>query len=204
MNVLKALTAAEHSRRQFILNFAASRDTQLLVPGKKADAVKSAEEWVALWLSQNGYQTVNNEFFKYTVDARLWSAHVGGDIDFPFTFMREKVETSLSGTTEVEYKQPNSETSLVAHEIELASPAQPADPEVRSMKKRQEGTAPSTPQTRRKRSTTDPKPDEVSDRKRSLSLNSFDNMKVPKSGQAKLPFFVRLSRPWSRRLSSAS
>jgi len=118
--------------------------------------------------------------------------------------MREKVETSLSGTTEVEYKQPNSETSLVAHEIELASPAQPADPEVRSMKKRQEGTAPSTPQTRRKRSTTDPKPDEVSDRKRSLSLNSFDNMKVPKSGHAKLPFFVRLSRPWSRRLSSAS
>lgn len=75
MNVLKALTAAEHSRRQFILNFAASRDTQLLVPGKKADAVKAAEEWVALWLSQNGYQTVNNEFFKYTVDARLWSAH---------------------------------------------------------------------------------------------------------------------------------
>jgi hypothetical protein len=75
MNVLKALTAAEHSRRQFILNFAASRDTQLLVPGKKADAVKAAEEWVALWLSQNGYQTVNNELFKHTVDARLWSAH---------------------------------------------------------------------------------------------------------------------------------
>jgi hypothetical protein len=75
MNVLKALTAAEHSRRQFILNFAASRDTQLLVPGKKADAVKAAEEWVAVWLSQNGYQAVNNDLFKYTVDARLWSAH---------------------------------------------------------------------------------------------------------------------------------
>lgn len=211
MNVLKALTAAEHSRRQFILNFAASRDTQLLVPGKKADAVKAAEEWVALWLSQNGYQTVNNEFFKYTVDARLWSAHVGGDIDFPFAFMREKVEASLSDTTEVEYKRPNSETSLVAHEIELkdgqtppiSAPAQSAGPEIRSLK-RQDRTVPSTPQAHRKRSTTDPKPDEVSDRKRSLSLNSLDNMKASKTAQVKLPFLVRLSRPWSRRLSSAS
>jgi hypothetical protein len=75
MNVQKALTAAEYSRRQFILNFAASRDTQLLVPGQKSDAVKAAEEWVALRLAQNGYQAVNNEFFKYSVDARLWSAH---------------------------------------------------------------------------------------------------------------------------------
>ena len=75
INVLKALTAAEHSRRQFILNFAASRDTQLLIPGKKSDAVKAAEEWVAVWLGQNGYQAVKNDFFKYTVDARLWSTH---------------------------------------------------------------------------------------------------------------------------------
>lgn len=75
MNVLKALTAAEHSRRQFILNFAASRDTALLVPGHKADAVKAAEEWVAVWFSQSGYDRVDNEFFKYTVDARLWATH---------------------------------------------------------------------------------------------------------------------------------
>jgi hypothetical protein len=75
MNVMKALTAAEYSRRQFILNFAASRDTQLLIPGQKSDAVKAAEEWVAVWLNQTGFDNVNNEFFKYTVDARLWIAH---------------------------------------------------------------------------------------------------------------------------------
>ncbi|KAK3299852.1 uncharacterized protein B0H64DRAFT_369176 [Chaetomium fimeti] len=196
MNVLKALTAAEHSRRQFILNFAASRDTQLLVPGKKADAVKAAEEWVAVWLSQNGYQAVNNDLFKYTVDARLWSAHVGDDVDFPFAFMREKFEASLSDTSEVDCKPPISETSLVAHEIELGdgqtppAPAsvEPTGPEVRSLKTLPERTAPSTPQKRRQRSITDPKPAEASDRKRSMSLNSLD-MKAPKAGQAKFPFF---------------
>jgi hypothetical protein len=211
MNVLKALTAAEHSRRQFILNFAASRDTQLLVPGKKADAVKAAEEWVGVWLSQNGYQTVNSDLFKYTVDARLWSAHVGDDIDFPFAFMRERFEASLSDTSEVECKHPISETSLVAHEIELAdgqtppapAPVQHTGPEVLSLKKSHERAAPSTPQKHRQRSMTDPKPDEASDRKRSMSLNSLD-MKTPKA-QAKFSFLLRLSRSWSRRgLSSAS
>jgi len=75
MNVIKALTAAEYSRRQFILNFAASRDTRLLVPGQKSDAVKAAEEWVVTWLGQNGYQEVNSEFFRYKVDDRLWTTY---------------------------------------------------------------------------------------------------------------------------------
>jgi hypothetical protein len=75
LNVIKALTAAEHSRRQFVLNFAASRDTKLLVPGQKSGAVKAAEEWAAAWLSQNGHGAANHEFFKYTVDARLWATH---------------------------------------------------------------------------------------------------------------------------------
>lgn len=75
MNVIKALTAAEYSRRQFILNFAASRDTQLLIPGQKSDAIKVAEEWVAAWLSQSGFDNVNSEFFRYTVDSRLWTTH---------------------------------------------------------------------------------------------------------------------------------
>lgn len=75
INVMKALTAAEHSRRQFILNFAASKDTRLLIPGQKSSAVKAAEEWVAVWLNKTGLDNVNSEFFKYTVDARLWITH---------------------------------------------------------------------------------------------------------------------------------
>lgn len=75
MNVSKALTAAEHSRRQFILNFAATRNTQLLIPGRKSDAVKVAEEWAAVRLRQNGHPVVKDEFFRYTVDARLWETH---------------------------------------------------------------------------------------------------------------------------------
>ncbi|KAK4107360.1 hypothetical protein N656DRAFT_698185, partial [Canariomyces notabilis] len=88
IDVLKALTAAEYSRRQFILNFAASRDTQLLVPGQKSAAVKAAEEWVATCFAQNDMATANNDYFKYMVDARLWATHVGNDVEFPFSFMR--------------------------------------------------------------------------------------------------------------------
>lgn len=83
MNILKALTAAEYSRRQFVLNFAASKDTQLLVPGQKADAIKEAEEWAVSYLNENGYSTVNSDFFKYTVDERLWTA-LGGCFLHPF------------------------------------------------------------------------------------------------------------------------
>ncbi|KAK4040956.1 hypothetical protein C8A01DRAFT_35012 [Parachaetomium inaequale] len=211
INVLKALTAAEHSRRQFILNFAASRDTQLLIPGKKSDAVKAAEEWVAIWLSQNGYLAVKNDFFKYTVDARLWSAHVGDDVDFPFAFMRGK-EPSLSDISEGEYKRPMSTASLVAHEIDVrdgevlpvTAPAESTgSPEAHSPRKQQR-PAPSTPQSRRQRATTYQGPAQVPDRKRSMSLTSIDDMKTPKVSPDKLPFLVRLGRSWSRRLSSVS
>ncbi|KAK0745735.1 hypothetical protein B0T18DRAFT_303640, partial [Schizothecium vesticola] len=94
MNVLKALTAAEYSRRQFVLNFAASRDTQLLVPGRKADAIKEAEEWAVAELSKEGSGTVANDLFKHTVDARLWAVFVGDVVDFPFGFMRRGVVPS--------------------------------------------------------------------------------------------------------------
>ncbi|KAL2174127.1 uncharacterized protein P884DRAFT_263990 [Thermothelomyces heterothallicus CBS 202.75] len=65
-------------------------------------------------------------------------------------------------------------------------------------------SAPSTPLTRRQRSTTYPKPHEISLRDRSMSLTGFDAMKSPKAGQEKVPFLARLGRSWSRRLSSAS
>ena len=73
INILKALTAAEYSRRQFVLNFAASKDTRLLIPGRKAEAIKEAEEWAVSELSKEGSGTVPNDIFKYTVDARLWT-----------------------------------------------------------------------------------------------------------------------------------
>lgn len=73
MEVMRAITAAEYSRRQFVLNFAASKDTQLLVPGRKAEVIKEAEEWAVRYLGQNGYGAVANDLFKYTVDARLWN-----------------------------------------------------------------------------------------------------------------------------------
>lgn len=72
---MKALTAAEHSRRQFILNYAASKDTSLLMPGKKSDVVKLSEQWVVGWLHQNNLNPVSSEFFKYTVDTHLWSTY---------------------------------------------------------------------------------------------------------------------------------
>lgn len=88
MDILRAITAAEYSRRQFVLNFAASRDTKLLVPGKKADVIKQAEEWVAQWMNANGYGIITHDHFKYTVDERLWYDLVGADLAFPFSFMR--------------------------------------------------------------------------------------------------------------------
>ncbi|KAK4143936.1 uncharacterized protein C8A04DRAFT_11932 [Dichotomopilus funicola] len=207
INVLKALTAAEHSRRQFILNFAASRDTQLSIPGKKSDIIKAAEEWVALWLSQNGFHVVNNEFFKYTVDARLWSAHVGDDLDFPFAFMRERFEPSLSDVSEGELKRPLSDASVEAQEIEVAvaTPTKAHTP--KKQQARQQAPGPSTPPKRRQTATvsmTQAKPN-VPDRKRSMSLMSFDDLKAsPKATQQKFPLLVRLGRSWSRRMSSTS
>ncbi|KAK4210641.1 hypothetical protein QBC37DRAFT_258898, partial [Rhypophila decipiens] len=88
MDILKALTAAEYSRRQFILNYASIIDTKLLVPGKKADIIKGAEEFVVKWMNQNGYGTISNDHFKFAVDERLWEDLVGADLPFPFAFMR--------------------------------------------------------------------------------------------------------------------
>jgi len=75
VNYINALTAAEHSRRQFVLNYAATRDKQLIIPGKKSDAVKAAEEWAAWSLSQSGNHAPDHGLYKYTVDARLWTIH---------------------------------------------------------------------------------------------------------------------------------
>ncbi|KAM7215140.1 hypothetical protein V8F06_009458 [Rhypophila decipiens] len=102
MDILKALTAAEYSRRQFILNYASIIDTKLLVPGKKADIIKAAEEFVVKWMNQNGYGAISNNHFKFAVDERLWEDLVGADVPFPFAFMRTgipDVVVSPEGTT---------------------------------------------------------------------------------------------------------
>lgn len=105
MNIMKALTAAEYSRRQFVLNFAASKDTRLLIPGQKAEVTKEAEEWAVAYFNQNGFSVVANDLFRYTVDARLWSILVGEDTEFPFAFMRRGTDGSNTPTTIATYNQ---------------------------------------------------------------------------------------------------
>ncbi|KAK4129693.1 hypothetical protein N657DRAFT_91018 [Parathielavia appendiculata] len=211
MNVMKALTAAEHSRRQFILNFAASIDTQLLVPGQKSNAVKAAEEWVALQLAQDGYQAVNSDFFKYSVDVRLWSTHVGNDLEFPFAFMRGKGEAPSSDSSEADYKDVNSE-ALAGQEndirkgevISMAASPQSFAKSSQIMSPRKQQFTPLTPQTRRQRSITTPGSADNSVNKRSWSLNTLDELNDSKTNQGRFPFLVRLGRSWSRRRSAAT
>ncbi|KAK3693456.1 hypothetical protein B0T22DRAFT_40790 [Podospora appendiculata] len=228
LNVLKALTAAEYSRRQFVLNYAASRSTQLLIPGRKSGAIKEAEEWVVGWLSQNGFGTVTNEFFKYMVDSRLWTTFVGDDIAFPFTFMHQVVKAPPShdqSVTGSAHPSHQSETTLTNSAVEdspqqrrgsnstttkppsqhttssVKQPTQPQPPSFTAGKKsRPEDSTTTTTTTHEK--------------KRSLSLNSIDDLKWHSStssskkantngtSQDKFPFLMRLSRSWSQRLAS--
>ncbi|KAK4096872.1 hypothetical protein N658DRAFT_332024 [Parathielavia hyrcaniae] len=209
MNVMKALTAAEHSRRQFILNFAASRDTQLLIPGQKSSAVKAAEEWVALRLAQEGYQAVKTDYFKYSVDARLWSTHVGNDLEFPFAFMRGKEEASSSDSSEADYKEPfgqalkGQEADICKGEVVVAMTASPPKSSQGWSTRNQQSTPPS-PQIRRQRSITMPRSTDVSVKKRSWSLNSLEGIEPAKANPDRVPFLVRLGRSWSRNQSAAT
>ncbi|KAK3985062.1 hypothetical protein QBC44DRAFT_164457 [Cladorrhinum sp. PSN332] len=228
MNVIKALTAAEHSRRQFVLNFAASKQTRLLIPGQKADAVKAAEEWVAAWLGQNGLSPVSSEFFKYTVDAQLWSTHVGSEVDFPFSFMRANLDVVSSATATPESRRESQTTQRPLSQVILddattetrsddqtslsssPSPAKAELPDARRPRKyqQQEQTAVTEPMSRQRSGSTTKKKQSLvtetpSDKKRSLSLNSIDDIKMGKLSQEnKLPLLVRLGRSWSRRMSS--
>ncbi|KAK3900083.1 hypothetical protein C8A05DRAFT_45997 [Staphylotrichum tortipilum] len=214
MNVIKALTAAEYSRRQFILNFAASKDTRLLVPGQKSEAVKAAEEWVVAWLGQNGCQEVNSEFFRYKVDERLWSTYVGSAIEFPFGFMSGESGASTSdiSSLEAEKIRPKSEAFPHGHGIELndvvtisMATSAPITSPRKQQQQQQQPQTPAPPLTFRRRSTKTRLPaSSPPDKKRSFSLTSLDDLKTPpKSTPSKSPFFVRLGRSWSRRLSAA-
>ncbi|KAK3392796.1 hypothetical protein B0H63DRAFT_1817 [Podospora didyma] len=239
MNIMKALTAAEYSRRQFVLNFAASKNTQLLIPGQKADAIKVAEEAVVIRLGQNGFDAVTNEFFKYTVDVQLWTALVGEDVEFPFSFMRRGVEGSRS-VADSSYesdatKRPKSEAFLVddsevspleqvpVQQLQKVQSVKEELPEARrprrmsqllqpSTSPKQDGEQQQTHQStthsppHRQRSTTTNRQSAIAsaaaEKKRSLSLNSIDDLKMAKKlNQDRFPFLGRLGRSWSRRMS---
>ncbi|KAK4223981.1 hypothetical protein QBC38DRAFT_34295 [Podospora fimiseda] len=218
MNIMKALTAAEHSRRQFVLNFAASKQTHLLIPGQKADAVKAAEEWVAAWLAQNGLSPVSSEFFKYTVDAQLWSTHVGSEVQFPFTFMRANLNSAPSSTSTAPEKaqtslSPDDATADTRSEDQASLSSSPSAaktelPEARRPRgsQQEEQTAVTEPVNRQRSASSKKRQPLVtetsSDKKRSLSLNSIDDYKRGKLSQDKFPLLVRLGRSWSRRMSS--
>ncbi|KAL2125570.1 hypothetical protein VTJ04DRAFT_1935 [Mycothermus thermophilus] len=211
MNVAKALATAEYSRRQFILNFAASRNTELLIPGRKSEAIKAAEQWAARHLHQLGYQAPTNDLLKFTADERLWATHVGDDIPFPFAFMRPQTsfpdETSSDGETFREGIFENPE--LKSKENVKVSASAPLRANLRSFQPPFKVERPASINKQR--------PSDASstgtDMRRSLSLNSVDELKAaaaaaaaaaPKMASEKSPFFVRLGRSWSRRLSSAT
>lgn len=120
--------------------------------------------------------------------------------------MRGSPETSPSeiSSIEAEKMRPKSDAFLINQQVDLrngemiaVAPAPAASPRTP-----QQQSAPSAPQTRRRRSVKQSV--DVSDKKRSMSLNSIDEFKNPKASQDKFPFFVRLGRSWSRRRSAAT
>lgn len=205
MNVMKALTAAEYSRRQFVLNYAASRDTQLLVPGQKADAIKQAEEWATAWLNQNGFGTSSGDLFKYTVDARLWATLVGSDIEFPFAFMHCGSDTSTPSSASSIAKRPVTELFPAEYEIQVHHvdnvPTVQEPPPARRQSKHlapQEQPLRREPSSKKKKQT----PEAAAEKRRSLSLYSLEDVKMTKKlNQDKFPLLTRLGRSFSRRLS---
>ncbi|CCC06329.1 hypothetical protein SMACR_00544 [Sordaria macrospora] len=205
MEVRKAMTAAEYSRRQFVLNFAASKDIQLLIPGKKADAIKEAEEWTVVWLAQNQLTTVSNDFFKYTVDSRLWSKLVGDEIPFPFAFMKCPNNPS-DGENRSRAPTPKGDALLKNHAVEITSntASAPNLPTSKQVKRQSLQRSESDNETisRRHTDVKNAKTTEIPlDKARSLSLDSVDeDLKVPKKSSNR--FLLRLSRSWSRRVSS--
>ncbi len=114
--------------------------------------------------------------------------------------------TSASDISSVEAEKirPKSEAFQLSQAIEAsdvvtipaATPAPSASPRIH-----QQPQTSSPPQTFRRRSS---KPDAPPDKKRSMSLTSFDDLKTPKPPPGKSHFFVRLGRSWSRRLSAAA
>ncbi|KAK1752639.1 hypothetical protein QBC47DRAFT_61495 [Echria macrotheca] len=224
MNVMKALTAAEYSRRQFVLNFAASKDTQLLVPGQKADAIKEAEEWAVSYLNQNGFSTVTNDFFKYTVDARLWNKLVGPEPDFPFAFMRRAFEPSTpsidsENTASNAAPRPGSEVFSDGYDIgvtrldqvltrESTQPELPPARRPSKLEQRERERTDTLPEQNgqppaRQRSSKKKEPaSEGEGKRRSLSTYGFEDLKMTKKlNQDKFPLLVRLGRSFSRRMS---
>ncbi|KAK0669119.1 hypothetical protein QBC41DRAFT_365040 [Cercophora samala] len=223
LNIMKALTAAEHSRRQFILNYASSKDTSLLIPGKKSEVVKLAEQWVVGWLHQNNLNPVSSEFFKYTVDTHLWATYIGNAVEFPFTFMRSTTEDSTA-TSPVSRRE--SDTTTQARPLSEVDPLDKAQTKESTLSDEQPSlsTVPSQPtvDTRQLPVLSNPTPTKQwssmrkrqsptvtelrtgdEDKRRSLSLTSIDDLKMPKGNPTKVPLFTRLGRSWSRRMSAA-
>ncbi|EAA36336.1 hypothetical protein GE21DRAFT_2405 [Neurospora crassa] len=205
MEVRKALTAAEYSRRQFVLNFAASKDIQLLIPGKKAQAIKEAEEWTVIWLAQNQLTTVSNDFFKYTVDLRLWCKLVGDEIPFPFAFMKCPNNPS-DGENRSRAPTPKGDAFLTRHAVETtpdpsSAPNLPASKQVKRQSL-QRSESDNETVTRRHTDMKNAKTTEIPlNKARSLSLDSADDdLKVRKKSSNR--FLMRLSRSWARRVSS--
>ncbi|KAK4174483.1 hypothetical protein QBC36DRAFT_312902 [Triangularia setosa] len=222
LNIMKALTAAEHSRRQFVLNYAASKDTSLLIPGKKSEVVKLAEQWVVGWLHQNNLNPVSSEFFKYSVDTHLWATFIGNAVEFPFTFMRSAVHDSTiaspvsrreSDTTQARPLSEVDPLDKAQTKESTQSDEQPSLSAVPSQPRVDTGQLPvllastTTRQCSSMRKRQSPMMMELQtgdeDKRRSLSLTSIEDLKMSKGSPTKVPLFTRLGRSWSRRMSAA-
>ena len=148
-------------------------------------------------------------------------------MEFPFSFMRATLQTSSSDTApETRRRSETNGPAIEAYPddsaVELrnddqislstsASVAKPELPEARrplKYQQQEQSAAKENPQTPPERQSTKTKKrrsvvtETSSDKKRSLSLNSIDDLKMGKLPQDKFPLFVRLGRSWSRRMSS--
>lgn len=140
------------------------------------------------------------------------SQQVGGDVDFPFAFMRGATVTPGASSNETE---PKADVSLADQIFQTDNndldtvTIRTADPETESIRARAPSmqqprlSASSSPQAHRQQSGKKRELEEVlSDKKRSISMTSFEELKPSKSGQEKFPFFQRLGRSLSRRMPS--
>lgn len=134
---------------------------------------------------------------------------MGDDIEFPFAFMMPGKPDSPS-SSDVSIQEPEQdrlkdETAPACSDKEILAALPESEPCLarRPKKHQHHQSAPPSPRLQSRRPAKKrPSVEVLPDPKRSLSPTSVAELKAPKPGQEKFPFFLRLGRSWSRRMSS--